>query len=256
MTDSRLDSAAIQHYHDNGYVLFKQPVFPAAQFAKLKAIFEELLTNSGKRGDELDTPHFHDSRLFEFLLADAALNLVEPLIGPNIGLWSSHFISKEPHTGRATPWHEDSAYWEGRFDRMDKIVTVWLSLDHSDRGNGCMKVIPGTHHNGFSDYEAVDQSANTFHAQIKPEMIDDSQTVYFELLPNECSLHDGRIIHGADANTSPRRRAGYTMRYFSQEMMLNTAHPGNQTHKIWHVRGDNIANNPVERLPDNEGRNV
>jgi len=49
--------------------------------------------------DELDTPHFRDPRLLEFLLSDEALDIVQPIIGPNIGLWSSHFISKDPYTG-------------------------------------------------------------------------------------------------------------------------------------------------------------
>ena len=98
-----------------------------------------------KRGDEFDTPHFQDRRLLDFLLAPQVLDLVECIVGPDILLWSSHFISKDPLTGRATPWHEDSAYWMGRLDRYDKIVTVWLALDDVDRDNGCMQVIPGSH---------------------------------------------------------------------------------------------------------------
>jgi ectoine hydroxylase-related dioxygenase (phytanoyl-CoA dioxygenase family) len=132
---------------------------------------------------------------------------------------------------------------------MDQIVTVWLALDPADEENGCMRVIPGTHANGFSAYESVDVQANTFSTAIKADLIDEGKAVYFELQPNECSLHDGRIIHGAKANTSPRRRAGYTMRYFSQHMKLNAEHPSNKVHKIWHARGQNAANNPVEEAP-------
>jgi len=247
---ARLDSAQVAFYHANGYTLFRQPVFAPDSFARLFALFEELLAkNPDKRPDELDVPHFTEPRLFEFLLSDDIIGLVEPLIGPDIGLWSSHFIAKEPFTGRATPWHEDSAYWNGRFDRLDQIVTVWLALDATDQENGCMRVIPGTHLHGFSEYEHIDTAANTFASQIKPEQIDESRAVYFELQPNQCSLHDGRIIHGAKANTSPRRRAGYTLRYFSQSMKLNTDHPSNTTHKIWHVTGRNLANNPVQPEP-------
>ncbi|MDX1994731.1 MAG: phytanoyl-CoA dioxygenase family protein [bacterium] len=248
----RLNPQDVQFYQDNGYLLFKQPVFAEEKFARLKAIFEELQTKAqsvNKRIDELDVPHFDDPRLFVFLLADEILDMVEPLIGPDIGLWSSHFIAKEPFTGRATPWHEDSAYWEGRFDRMDQIVTVWLAIDPADVENGCMRVIPGTHTNGFSEYEKVDWRSNTFDREIKPELIDESKAVYFELQPNECSLHDARLIHGAKANTSPRRRCGYTMRYFSQGMKLNPDHRANANHKLWHARGRNLANNPVQPVP-------
>jgi len=245
-----LSSDAVQFYNDQGYYLYKQPVFIAEKFQRLTSIFEELALKAqsvGKRTDELDVPHFEDPRLFEFLLADEVLDLVEPLIGSDIGLWSSHFIAKEPFTGRATPWHEDSSYWNGRFDSMDAIVTIWLAIDPADRDNGCMRVIPGTHHNGFSSYVSVDSTVNTFGSEIDPALVDESKSVYFELQPNECSLHDSRIIHGALANTSPRRRCGYTMRYFSQHMKLNVDKNG--SHKIWHARGNNVANNPVEAIP-------
>ena len=234
----------VSFYHDNGYLLYKKPVFSAERFAKLKDIFEELFRSRGDvRGDELHVPHFHDKRLLEFLLADEVLDLVEPLIGPDIALFSSHFIAKEPFIGRATPWHEDSSYWKGRFDRFDQIVTIWLAMDRTDAENGCMKVIPGTHRHGFSEYEAVDLEGHTFSEKIRDGSFDESQAVYFELEPNECSLHDGRIIHGADANTSPRRRAGYTMRYISQTMKFIPE--GNPGHVIWHARGRNVAGNPV-----------
>jgi hypothetical protein len=251
MTTYRIDQATAEKYHKDGYILFDEPLFAPEKFDRLKAIFEELASNlgEGKRSDELDKPHFNDPRLFEFLMADEVLDIVEPLIGPNIGLWSSHFIAKEPLVGRATPWHEDSTYWKGRLDSMDKIVTVWLALDRVDRENGCLRVIPGTHSNGFSDYEVVDKANNTFGSEIRADQIDESQAVYFELEPGFASLHDGRIIHGAEANTSPRRRAGYTMRYFSMEMKFNPEAKGNETHKLWLCRGENVANNPIEPTP-------
>jgi ectoine hydroxylase-related dioxygenase (phytanoyl-CoA dioxygenase family) len=244
VSNPRLSSTDVQFYRDNGYLLFRDPVFTEEKFARLKAIFEDLLEGRGeKRGDELDVPHFRDERLLEFLLADEVLDIVEPLIGPDIGLFSSHFISKEPFTGRQTPWHEDSAYWNGRFDRYDQIVTVWLALDATDAENGAMKVIPGTHANGFSEYELVDSTDNTFPDAIKEGSFDPSQAIVFELQPNQCSLHDSRLIHGADANKSSRRRAGYTMRYFSQSMkFIPENNPG---HMLWHARGENVAGNPV-----------
>ena len=131
-------------YKEKGYLLTGMPLFSVDKFAALCQIFEELLTSWGNtRGDELDVPHFKDRRLFDFLMAKEVLDIVEDLIGPNIGLWSSHFICKEAHSGNRTPWHEDSAYWKRRFDRYDDIVTVWLAIDPSTLQNGCMGVIPG-----------------------------------------------------------------------------------------------------------------
>lgn len=238
----RLSPEQIAQYQSDGYTLFKQPVFAPEKFARLKAIFEENLEKYGE--DDLDTMHFRDPRLLEFLLADEVLDLVEPLTGPDIGLWSSHFISKQPFQGKATPWHEDSSYWNGRVSTMEGIVTVWLALDETTRENGCMGVIPGSQRNGFSEYEAVDVASNIFNLQVKADQFDLGKAVYFELEPNECSLHEARIIHGADANTSPKRRAGYTMRYFPLTSLVFAEK--NWNHKIWRARGEDRAGNTFE----------
>ncbi len=239
----KLTTEEIQTYRRDGYVLYHKPLFSPETFARLHTIFEEQLAEKGaKLSDELDTPHFRDPRLLDFLLSDEVLDLVEPITGPDIVLWSSHFISKDPYTGRATPWHEDSAFWEGRVSSYDNIVTVWLALDRSTRENGCMRVIPGTHHNGFSHYVAVDAARNTFTKEI--DHIDEARAVYFELQQDECSLHDSRIVHGAAANTSPYRRTGYTMRYMpATTKMYPEKAPG---HKLWLARGRDHAGNTYE----------
>ncbi|CAI6080835.1 phytanoyl-CoA dioxygenase family protein [Cohnella sp. JJ-181] len=242
MTQPALTETEVEFYRSEGYYLHKKPLFGASRMAELTAIFEEQLAQKGaKLSDELDTPHFRDERLLSFLLSDEVLDLVEPIIGPHIGLWSSHFICKDPYVGRATPWHEDSAYWNGRLSAFDKIVTVWLALDRSNRENGCMRVIPGTHRGGFSEYEEADAGRNLFATQIKGGA-DERKAVYFELEPGECSLHDSRIIHGAEPNTSPHRRCGYTMRYFSTEARVYPER--NPGFKIWLARGRDIAGNP------------
>lgn len=241
-TPELLNAAEIAHYNREGYVINPRPVFSDSKFARLKDIFEENLDRYGEA--DLDTMHFRDARLLEYLLSDEILDLIEPVVGPNIGLWSSHFISKPAGTGKATPWHEDSSYWNGRISTMAGICTVWLAIDEATAENGCMKVIPGSHHDGFSEYEDVDPSANIFDLQIKPELIDESKAVYFELQPNHCSLHEARLIHGANANTSAKRRAGYTMRYFPTTSKIYPEM--NAGHKLWLARGKDIAGNVFE----------
>lgn len=236
-----LTKEQVDSFRENGYCLLKDQLFAPDRFKELQDIFEDHLADKGdKLSDELDTPHFRDPRLLRFLMSDDVLDLVEPLVGPNIALWTSHFISKEPRTGRATPWHEDSAFWEGRLSAYDRIVTVWLALSPSTRENGCMRVIPGTHHNGFSEYQSVNQTVNTFHAEIID--VHESEAVYFELEPGECSLHDGRIIHEAAPNTSDIRRTGYTMRYFPASVQVLPVER-NEGWKIWLARGEGLADN-------------
>lgn len=241
----RLNPAQVDRFQKDGYLIFDQPVFDPDDFVRLQSVFEEDLEQYGEDG--LDVIHFRDARLMEFLLHDKVLDLVEPLIGPDIGLWSSHFISKPPLTGRRTPWHEDSAYWNGRISNMENIVTVWLALDATNPENGSMGVIPGSHHwGGQSEYKAIEGGFETaiFPTEINDETIANYEKIYFTLQPNQCSLHEGRIVHGAEANTSPRRRAGYTMRYFPTTSQVIPER--NQGHRVWLARGVDRAGNPFE----------
>jgi hypothetical protein len=239
-----LDELDVKSFRTDGYHLNREQLFSPEKLDRLEQIFEEHLAEKGdKLSDELDTPHFRDPRLLEFLLSDEVLDLVQPLVGPDIALWTSHFISKEPYTGRATPWHEDSAFWDGRLSRYDRIVTVWLALGPSNRQNGCMRVIPGTHDNGFSTYRPTDMTKQTFHAEIVE--VDEDKAVYFELERGQSSLHDGRIVHGATANTSPVRRTGYTMRYFPASVRVLPV-PANEGWKLWLARGRDTAGNSYE----------
>ena len=75
--------------------------------------------------------------------------------------------------------------------------------------------------------------------------MDQSRAVYFVLQPNECSLHEARLMHGADANTSHTRRAGYTMRYFPTSSKVHLNRIG-WNHKIWLARGRDRADNRFE----------
>lgn len=245
-TTNKLSADEVTFYKKNGYLLNSRKLLSQSKQERLTAIFEKHLREKGdKLADELDTPHFHDPSLLEFLLAPEVLDVVESLIGPNIGLFSSHFISKDPGVGRRTPWHEDSAYWEGKFDELDKIVTIWLAIDDSKKANGCMGVVPGTHLSSqASEYSTVpDVNESTFSTEIKPGTFNPDDIVWFELEKGQYSLHDARIIHGANANKSAFRRCGYTMRYFSLEMKYNEEkYPD---HKLYYARGENIAGNKL-----------
>jgi len=236
-----LNEGRVEQYNRQGYLLYNEQLFSPERLDGLRGIFEQHLAQKGdKLSDELDTPHFRDERLLDYLLSDEVLDLVEPIVGPNIALWSSHFICKDPHVGRATPWHEDSAFWNGRLSAYDRIVTVWLALDPSTRENGCMRVLPGTQVGGFSQYAEVEREKYTFGREIEGG-VDESAAVYFELAPGECSLHDGRIIHGAARNTSAIRRCGYTMRYFPTTVEVYSERSPN--HRIWLARGEALVNN-------------
>jgi hypothetical protein len=238
----RLSNEQLAAYRREGYLLYDQPVLQAGKFHALKNYFETMLAQLPPevRPESMDVPHFTHPRLFEWLFDDDVLDLVEPILGPDIALFSSHFICKPRGNGKRVPWHEDSAYWRGMVTPME-ITTVWLAIDPSRRENGCMWIIPRTHDNGFSDYDPVDVAKNVFPTEIKPSQRDDAKAVPCELEPNHASLHDGRIMHGSEANTSAVRRCGYTMRFMSTRTKFDDEKF--PYHQIYLARGRDHAGN-------------
>src|SRR5439155_22073818 len=172
----RLRSDQVTFFRNEGYLIFREPLLPQAEFDALKNHFEQKLARlpENVRPESMDVPHFTDTALFRWLFHPAVLDLVEPLLGPDIALFSSHFICKPRGTGQRVPWHEDSFYWKGMMEPME-VVTVWLAIDPSTRANGCMKVIPRTHDHGYSDYDPVDdKSKSVFATEIKKQQRDES----------------------------------------------------------------------------------
>jgi len=238
----RLSRQQVDSFRREGYRLHDEPIFPQAKFDKLAAHFEARLAAlpAGERPENMDVPHFTDPALFEWLFADEVLDLVEPIIGPDIALFSSHFICKPKGNGKRVPWHEDSSYWKGMLDPME-VVTIWLAIDPSTEENGCMKVIPRMLE-GYSETVPVDLATNVFASEIKRHLFDATKAVSCVLQPNHASLHDGRLIHGSEPNLSNKRRCGYTMRYMSTRVRLNHEKVGSW-HQIYLARGQDHAGN-------------
>jgi len=242
----RLSPSQVEHYQREGYLVFDRPVLPRASFEGLRSYFEGILADlpAGERPEAMDVPHFMHPELLEWALDEAILSLVTPILGENLALFSTHFICKPKGNGKRVPWHEDSAYWKGKITPME-VCTVWLAIDPSTRANGCMMVIPRTHREaqqGFSDYEDVDLSKSVFGAEIVKQQRDDSRRVYIELEPNQCSLHDARIQHGSEPNTSDIRRCGWTLRFCPTRVKFNNEAFGG-AHQVYLARGRDVGGN-------------
>ena len=243
-TRERLSAQEVARYEKEGYLLYNRPVLEPEKFERLQAHFETMLADwladpRMRSPEHMDVPHFFSPEMFDWLFDDDVLDLVEPILGPDIALFSSHFICKPAAVGKRVPWHEDSAYWRGRLEPM-QVATVWLAIDASTPQNGCMQVIPRSHRNGYSDYEEV--AGALFKTEIKMGQFDPSTAVDCVLRPNEASLHDGRAIHGSAANTGTMRRCGLTMRYISTRTKL-TDHPDNADFPVYLARGRDHAGN-------------
>lgn len=201
----------IAFYRDNGYLAPFDGV-DAADAAAMCDDLDVFERDEGMRASEIVVKgHLCFRRSYEFSRHPKILDVVEDLIGPNIYALSSRFWMKPGQDGSYVSWHQDSAYFGLE---PNELVTVWLALTDSTRENGCVRVIPGTHHGEiYSHTETYDEKNLLARGQSIDE-IDDRTAVDLELKAGQFSCHHERIVHGSDANDTDAMRVGVAVFYF------------------------------------------
>jgi non-haem Fe2+, alpha-ketoglutarate-dependent halogenase len=93
-------------------------------------------------------------------------------------------------------------------------VTAWVALTPSNKANGAMEYIPGTHTSDQIPHKDTFAKNNLLtRGQEVAVEVDKSKAVAIELQPGEMSLHHVRLVHGSPPNPSNDRRIGFAIRY-------------------------------------------
>ena len=197
-----------KEYEQNGYTIFRN-VIDSDLIQEVNNHLEFL----AKKFPDLRPEHYHhplirDDAFWVRLVTDyRLLNIVSLFLGENIANFTAHYICKPPYNGQAVLWHQDGAYWN--LEPM-KAVSLWLAIDHSNTDNGCLRVIPGSHHLPLQELKLDDSEPNMLFSGIDYE-IDTSKAVDIILQPGDVSVHNPFIIHGSKSNKSANRRCGLDM---------------------------------------------
>jgi ectoine hydroxylase-related dioxygenase (phytanoyl-CoA dioxygenase family) len=134
------------------------------------------------------------------------LDLIEPLIGPNIQVFSDQALYKPPFHGGEVPWHQDNAYWQ--CDPSD-LVSCWIALGDVTEDSGAMRFVPGTHTQGIIAHKRGFQSTKA----LQEVQADVSNSVTVELPAGGCSLHHCLILHNIKPNITENPRPGIAVAY-------------------------------------------
>ncbi|MEK7412661.1 MAG: phytanoyl-CoA dioxygenase family protein [Planctomycetota bacterium] len=161
----------------------------------------------------------------EYALNPHILDLVEQVIGPNIILWGTQIICKPGGDGMAVPWHQDGEYWP---IRPLATCTVWIAIEDSTPENGCMRYVPGSHkRQALLAHHHSDRDDLALNQQLDAGTFDENDAKDDALEAGQMSLHDIYLVNGSNPNRSPKRRAGFIIRY-----MPSTSHFDRSIHKM------------------------
>ncbi len=207
-----LTQAQIDRYWRDGCV-FPIRVMSEEDAAKIRARLEvfEHSTGGPLKGDLRHKSHLLFSWLGDLVRLRPIVDAIEDLYGPNLLCWSTNFFIKEAHNPAFVSWHQDSTYWG--LNRPD-VVTAWVAFTASNKENGAMGFIPGTHARDQIPHRDTFAKDNLLtRGQEVAVEVDESNAVTIELQPGEMSLHHVRLVHGSPPNPSNDRRIGFAIRY-------------------------------------------
>jgi non-heme Fe2+,alpha-ketoglutarate-dependent halogenase len=171
----------------------------------------EASTGAPLGGDLRHKSHLLFSWLGDLVRDARIVDAIADLYGPDLLCWTTNFFIKEANNPAFVSWHQDSTYWG--LSKPD-VVTAWVAFTPSNRANGAMEFIPGTHTSDQIPHRDTFSRNNLLtRGQEVAVDVDTSKAVVIELEPGEMSLHHVRLVHGSPPNPSNDRRIGFAIRY-------------------------------------------
>ena len=170
----------------------------------------------GIEGTDLDLPPGHDVRKVSGLHADdlirdtlishpEVVRRMETILEGRLRLYRADALMKPGRVGSEKGFHQDSPYWP--IEPMS-LWSCWIPLDDATVENGCMLVIPGSHHGGALPHEEI----NNDYA-ISDQHYDLDKVIPVPMKRGTGLFFHSLVVHGTAANRSGQSRRAITMSY-------------------------------------------
>ena len=223
-----LNEEQTQFFSDNGYLKIESLTSVEETLeirAILKGLFERRvgekegafadLVAGADHHDEMSSPQIlnpvnYAPQLHKTQCFRNALHLAKQLLGDEARCFFDLSILKLPQVGAATPWHQDEAFRDPRFEYRE--LTVWVALQDVVAESGCLQFIPGSHKGPVVSHHSANNDPTSQALEAAPEF-DLSRAVACALQTGGCSVHHHRTVHGAAPNTSKVPRYTYIMTF-------------------------------------------
>lgn len=136
-------------------------------------------------------------------------DIVANLIGPEVDVFQSQFIFKNPGAW-GQPWHQDSYYFHFRSQPQ---VGVWLAISEATLENGCLSVLPGSHRpmKIYDHHPDLREGSNLGYLEIKDQNTANAIPVLMQ--PGDMLVFHSYLLHKSEDNRSKNRRSAMVYHY-------------------------------------------
>jgi phytanoyl-CoA hydroxylase len=135
------------------------------------------------------------------------LDALEEVLGPDIFLYENSIVYKPKGRQNGVPYHQD---FISRPDEPIKFI-AWMAIDRVTKESGALKVLPGTHKEGFKKWHRVE--GETHHDRIDPAQLDLGRQMHIELEPGDVLIFNQLVVHGSDEMHTDSLRLVYRASY-------------------------------------------
>lgn len=144
--------------------------------------------------------HHQSPTIRDYYFEGPLVDVAEQLIGPNLKGATSQLTFKMRGNTKPFGWHQDNGY--GELEPYNAITTL-TALDDTDRGNGCLWLIPGSHKGGQIRVERSEEDRKKSSELIVET--DDSLAIPMEMKAGDCLIFSCWTLHKSDGNFSADR---------------------------------------------------
>ena len=214
MTDFVLSDNQATAFHQNGFLLVKNLFSPREI---------DLLARSARADYELDKHSFGRAdgeggrvRLSlwnhpgagiygMFARCERVVRSMEKLLGGEVYHYHSKMIMKDPRVGGAWAWHQDYGYWYQNGLLFPKLCSLFIAVDPSKKENGCLQIIPGSHHAGRIDHVLTGDQAGADIEHVT-HLAETLGIQIVEMDPGDALFFHANLLHRSDQNRSENPR--------------------------------------------------
>ncbi|MGE0423493.1 MAG: phytanoyl-CoA dioxygenase family protein [Reyranellaceae bacterium] len=210
-----LSEAQIRAYEEDGLVVARG-LFDATEVELLRGAMEQDPSVRDHMLDRLDGEgratrislwnRAGDSVYGLAARCDRMVDTVTRLLGGEVYHYQSKLTAKEPRVGGAWEWHQDYGYWYHNGCLRPDLLSCMIALDRSDRSNGCLQIVRGSHKLGRIDHTPLTQGQNEVDPKRMEHILARYPVEYCELDPGDVLIFHSNAIHRSDANRSTNRR--------------------------------------------------
>lgn len=144
--------------------------------------------------------HHKSHTIRDYYFEGPLVDIASQLIGPNIKGATSQLTFKMVGNTKPFGWHQDNGY--GELDPYNALTTL-TALDDTDRGNGCLWLIPGSQKGGQVRIKQTEDRKKS-QSEIIVEA-DDSLAVPMEMKAGDALIFSCWMLHKSDGNYSTDR---------------------------------------------------